>query len=122
MNTAYTHRTLTRIAALAFAATVASVAQAGPPVMHGELVFTEPAMPSGPSTVSRDDRQGRDARGQSSTAGSATTARRRTGLSTMRRVTAFPRITASTKTRAERKAETVHAIKAHQMLHAGEVI
>ena len=54
MNTAYTHRTLTRIAALAFAATVASVAQAGPPVMHGELIFTEPAMPTTPSTVSRD--------------------------------------------------------------------
>ncbi|HEY6511203.1 MAG TPA: hypothetical protein VI032_04450 [Burkholderiaceae bacterium] len=121
MNTAHTHRTLSRIAALAFAATVASVAQAGPPVMQGELVFTEPVMPTTPSTVSRD------AVKAATRAANIDGGLGNNGQATYRPFyyatrDGVPAYTASTKTRADRKAETVHAIKSQQMLHAGEVI
>jgi len=119
MNTTYTHRTLTRIAALAFAATVASVAQAETGVLHGELMLNEPAMPSGPSTVSRDDVKAatREANRDGGLGNNGQATYRPFYYATRDGVPAYP---ASTKTRAERKAETVYAIKSHQMVHAGE--
>jgi hypothetical protein len=121
MNTAHTHRTLIRIATLAFAATLASLAQAGAGDTHGEMIFTEPVMPSTPSTLPRagvkDATRAANRDGGLGNNGQATYRpfyyAQRDGLP------AYPQ---STKTRAERKAETVHAIKTHQMLHAGEVI
>ena len=121
MNTAYTHRTLIRIATLAFAATATSLAHAGPNYTHGELMFTEPAMPTAPSTVSRD-----------AVKAATRAANRDGGLGNNGQATyrpfyyaqrdGVPAYPASTKTRAERKAETVLAIRNHQMLPAGEAI
>jgi len=119
MNTAHTPRTLIRIATLALAATVASLAHAEAGENRGEMMYTEKVMPSTPSTVSRTDIK--DA---------TRAANRDGGLGNNGQATyrpfyyatrdGVPAYTASTKTRAERKEETVHAIKNHQMVHAGE--
>jgi len=121
MNTAYTHRTLIRIATLAFAATVASVAHAEAGANRGEMIFTEPVMPSTPSPLPRagvkDTTRAANRDGGLGNNGQATYRpfyyAQRDGLP------AYPQ---STKTRAERKAETVLAIKNHQMMPAGEAI
>ena len=122
MSTSYTHRTLIRIATLAFAASIASLAHAGEAGQdRGEMIFTEKEMPATQSTLPRSDVK-------------ATTraANRDGGLGNNGQATyrpfyyaqrdGLPAYPKSTKTRAERKAETVQAIKDHQMMHAGEVI
>ena len=121
MNTAHAHRTLIRIASLAFAATIASFAHAEAGDNRGEMIFTEKMMPTTPSDLPRADvKAATRAANRDGGLGNNGQATYRPFYYAQRDgVPAYPK---STKTRAERKAETVHAIKTHQMLHAGEVI
>jgi len=118
MNTTHTPRTLIRVASFLFAATVASLAHAEAGDNRGEMIFKDLEKPAWTSDKPRTDVK------------TATRAANRDGgLGNNGQATYRPYyytksgpFANSTKTRADRKAETVQAIKGHQMVHAGEFI
>jgi len=115
MNTAHTHRTLIRIATLAFAATVASLAHAEAGENRGEMMYLDQGMPTTRSDLPRTDvKVATRAANQDGGLGN-------NGQATYRPFYRGVPVQ-STKTSAERKAETMLAIKNHQMVHSGEFI
>src|SRR5262245_35286305 len=116
MNTLNTYRAIVRVAGLAFAALLGTIAHAQSGDSRGELMLTEKQMPDGPPAITRDERK------------AATLAANRNGglgspgQSSYRTYNLSQReqLAKSTKTRAQGKAETMQAVKEHKLMQAGE--
>ena len=115
MNASHTHRTLARIAGLVLVTTLAASAHAQSET-RGELLLTEKQMPAAASDYTREQRKAVTlAANHNGGLGSPGQSSYRTYNTSQR-----DQLAKSTKTRAERKAETMQAVQRHQLMGAGE--